>query len=247
MSKMENNNNMNDILTDADRKRFDCACGVLRYLRTLHGLTQEELAKECGLPVTTISNIERGYTNAQIATIVRLAEWFGLWEDAIVYNDFSLIVPALDRLDKPHHQTSHRLASYRLHRGKVDESVLRGEQFVEELEKRKLSGSPYAKAVTARFADDESAGFQILSFRPEGTPLYVMVVTSPPGERTKFEISQTKLAFAKYCAETQKEFRLYWIYDFIDSADPRYLTFNAETLLNQIQNTIEEEAVWKAI
>jgi hypothetical protein len=59
--------------------------------------------------------------------------------------------------------------------------------------------------------DGDGAGYDILSFNPNGSPRYVEVKTTVGNERTPFFISRNELEFAK--AE-KEHFRLFRIYDF---------------------------------
>jgi transcriptional regulator with XRE-family HTH domain len=49
----------------------------VRELRLEKGMTQEQLAEAAGLHPTFISNVERGYRNSTLSTLVRLADALG--------------------------------------------------------------------------------------------------------------------------------------------------------------------------
>ena len=52
--------------------------GLVRQLRDARGWTQEKLAREADITVTSVSNVERGATKPSAETVEKLAAAFGL-------------------------------------------------------------------------------------------------------------------------------------------------------------------------
>lgn len=52
--------------------------GLVRQLRDARGWTQEKLAREADLTVTSVSNVERGATKPSAETVEKIAAAFGL-------------------------------------------------------------------------------------------------------------------------------------------------------------------------
>ena len=52
--------------------------GLVRQLRDARGWTQEKLAREADITVTSVSNVERGATKPTAETVEKLAKAFGL-------------------------------------------------------------------------------------------------------------------------------------------------------------------------
>lgn len=66
-------------LTAEDRQAYLRAWGRwIRVLRTVRGLTQEELARQAGLPTSTIGRIERGDLTVGVASVWPLADALGV-------------------------------------------------------------------------------------------------------------------------------------------------------------------------
>jgi transcriptional regulator with XRE-family HTH domain len=52
--------------------------GLVRQLRDARGWTQEKLAREADITVTSVSNVERGATKPSAETVEKIAAAFGL-------------------------------------------------------------------------------------------------------------------------------------------------------------------------
>ncbi len=52
--------------------------GLVRQLRDARGWTQEKLAREADITVTSVSNVERGATRPTAETVEKIAKAFGL-------------------------------------------------------------------------------------------------------------------------------------------------------------------------
>src|SRR5262245_6105201 len=72
---------MPPMLSSADRMsphRPSDFGGLVRQLRDARGWTQEKLAREAEITVTSVSNVERGVTKPNAETVEKLAAAFGL-------------------------------------------------------------------------------------------------------------------------------------------------------------------------
>ncbi|MBO5552747.1 MAG: helix-turn-helix transcriptional regulator, partial [Paludibacteraceae bacterium] len=61
---------------EADAEAF-CIGELLREQRLQAGLTQKELADQVGTPVTTISRLERGYSDVSLSSIFQIFAGMG--------------------------------------------------------------------------------------------------------------------------------------------------------------------------
>ncbi len=187
------------------RPRFFSNPSLLRYLRVSRHLSQAELAKCCGNRMTAndISKAERGIFRMSTSKFVQLAEYYDVSLQAIAKNDFSSLVgrytPANDR----------ELATDRRKNAQArkDDVGTRGEDFAAKLERERLAGTGLAELVCQDYANYEYSGFDLLSFQPDSTPMYVEVKTSVGGEKF-FYLSACELDFAKYCYKHKQPYKL---------------------------------------
>lgn len=56
----------------------ECLAYWVRFHRRAHGLTQESLAQRIGIAYTRISEIERGISNPELATLCKIAKALGV-------------------------------------------------------------------------------------------------------------------------------------------------------------------------
>jgi len=56
----------------------------LKYLRKLNGLSQQTLADEMSIPRTTLGDYERGYTEPNVETLIRLANYYKVSTDELL-------------------------------------------------------------------------------------------------------------------------------------------------------------------
>lgn len=62
----------------------------LKQLRTDAGLTQQDVARLLGVERSTYVKYERGQSDPPTATLIRLADYFGVSVDYVIGRDFSL-------------------------------------------------------------------------------------------------------------------------------------------------------------
>lgn len=61
---------------------------ALKAQRKQRGLTQMELAKETGIPQSTISAWEKGVNVPNVADCIKLADFYGISVDELIGRDF---------------------------------------------------------------------------------------------------------------------------------------------------------------
>ena len=181
---------------------------VVCYLRVYLGLSQQKLAELTGLSANDICHIERG-KGVQLRTVRTLAGFFHITIDTIINNSFGAIGSVLPSLPVINEETRARRLSTN---ARKDKTGLLGEEVAAQLEREKLVGTPYAALVNPNFAYVEGAGFDILSFTPEGKHLFIEVKASRSRKNDPFSISQNELDFMYFCLENDLNYVLYRIY-----------------------------------
>ena len=171
------------------RKRFgnfQSSTSVVRYMRTRIDLSQTEVCKCSGwnFRPNDISKVERGIFNIQVGKLKKIAEFFDISIDTILKNDFRAILPVLpaDRPERHEKAKSRR----EIIQKKMDEAGELGEKIVLEMEKERLKPLGLDMFVTADYADDESAGFDIYSFTENAVPMHIEVKSSSGSDRQCF-------------------------------------------------------------
>ena len=113
-----------------------------------------------------------------------------------------------------------------------------GERWVLECEKKRLKAAgrnDLAKKVDWVANEDDSKGYDILSFDEDGTEFYIEVKTTNYGINTPFYISAFELAFSH---ENPEKYRLYRVYDFLTSAKIRIISGDVGVLNPQPTNYV---------
>jgi hypothetical protein len=105
-----------------------------------------------------------------------------------------------------------------------------GEKFVAEFERQRLTraGRPdLAKGVDHIADRNDGLGYDVQSFHPDGSPLYIEVKTTSMGERASFYLSAPELAFAEQCSHAYALYRVHsW------GTKPRVFALDAERVLS---------------
>lgn len=113
-----------------------------------------------------------------------------------------------------------------------------GERWVWECEKKRLKAAgrnDLAKKVDWVAYNDDSKGYDILSFDEDGTEFYIEVKTTNGGINTPFYISATEMAFSHV---NKEKYRLYRVYDFLTSAKIRVISGDISLLNPQPTNYV---------
>ena len=210
---------------------------VVTFLRNRFGLTKQQLAQKTHLTSNNIIRMERGKDN-YISKAIRVAAFFQVPVDAVVCNDTEAVYAALKTPITPQHRFSLQMEE----REKIRRTVGRqGEDWVYQREREKLAGTVYENAVNPNFADDLQVGFDILSFRPDGTEIYIEVKSTKHGCGEPFSLSAGELKMAKKCLAAG------WIYEvhrvYREHGITRCLIIPAAVLLKDYQIQVESYMV----
>ena len=100
----------------------------------------------------------------------------------------------------------------KVHAKRLDNG-LRGEVLVLRHEREKLAGTPYENAVDPNYALDPGFGFDLLSFTPDGKPLYIEVKATSDTGNTPFFMTANEKDFMELCRDTGRNYELHRIYD----------------------------------
>lgn len=186
---------------------------LLGYLRVRDGLSQNQLAKECGLHTNDISRFERG-RYGQTWKYRRLADFFHIKVDTLVRDDIAEIAAHTKNKLVSTHRTQEAFRKKRDIQAKVG---CAGEDIVTEAERAILAGTKFANAVNPHYAESLDSGFDIMSFTSEGEPKYIEVKTTLKSSAdTPFFMSAREIAFMNHCREKQLIYQLHRVYDLVD-------------------------------
>jgi transcriptional regulator with XRE-family HTH domain len=202
---------------------------LTRFLRIAAGMSYRDLSDQTGIPITTIENIEHGRYGLY-PTLKKLADRFGTTVDALAKSDYAAL--ARTRKEPVKIFTAHKQA-YRKRQLDRNETGDLGEQFVLELERKRLAGTPYANLVNANYSEDLQAGFDILSFTESGQPIHIEVKSTRLGNTDEpFYMSLNEKRFAEHCRDKGLDYRLYRVYGMAQKREKwKYEVYTAEELL----------------
>ena len=192
-----------------------------------YGLTQQQLADACGLKVIDVGKLERKEYGIQLSKLRTLAAHLHVSLDAIIHDRLDLALESLHTAPVIDHASKLKLQNTQLKR--LDNG-LRGEELVLAEERRKLAGTPYDNAVDPHYALDPSFGFDLLSFTPDGKPLYIEVKSTAEKTDTPFYMSAGEKAFMEFCHETGRNYEVHRVFD-IDGK-PKRVIYTLKDLLS---------------
>lgn len=183
---------------------------ILNYFRLRKNVSQKELATATKLTANDISRFERGCVLG-IHKVVALANYLHITVDALVTNDLAAAVSTLSTPVQASHRLSHALDKVRARNSELGRL---GEDWVCALETAKLEGTPYAYAVNPNYADDPDAGYDILSFTKDGTPIFIEVKTTTGTFSRKFNMTCAEVAKARQCLSSGERYEIHRVYRF---------------------------------
>ena len=201
---------------------------LVRYIRTRYGWSQAQLAHCCGLSPNDICRIERGELSIHINKFRQLATYLGIRVHDILHNDYANVLPGLGAyVRKP--GMAKRLCRIAEKRAQTGET---GEALVLRWEKEKLAGSPYENGVNGGYADDPDAGFDIISFRSDGTPIYIEVKSTVGDLDESFYLTASEKSFMEYCVANGHVYELHRVYHLSKKGRGKRVIYTGEELMS---------------
>lgn len=183
---------------------------LLNYLRCRATLSQQELAARTGLTANDISRFERG-RQIGMQKLVSLAKYLKITLDSLLTDDLSAVFHTFTQPIVPSHRFS--LRQEQLNTVKNDLGR-RGEDWVYAEELKKLDGLPYANAVNPNYADDPEAGFDIMSFERDGTPVLIEVKTTSGKAGRGFHMAAAEYQKAWACMAQGIRYEVHCVHRF---------------------------------
>lgn len=182
---------------------------IVRFLRLRNGLSQAQLAAQCGCKANDISRIERGRHSVHINTAAKLAAGLGISLDDLCRDNYAHALANID--SAPRHNPAYKRQLHRLQM-KREEIGDAGEALVARLEREKLAGTIYEHGVNECFADDQDSGFDIMSFTITGTPILIEVKSTSGEEDDFFFLSDNEYRMLQYCSLHGYRWELHRVY-----------------------------------
>lgn len=200
---------------------------VYRYLRSIRGLSRQEVADATGICALTVFSLEHGRP-ALLGSLQKLASFYGVSLDCLARNDITSAA-------KQTYATTLRggkiKSVFREKQKQCDRLGDLGEQLVLEHERERLKGTPFADAVNGSVSEDMSAGYDILSFKEDGKPVYIEVKATSYAENAPFYMSRKEYNFVQQCAEDGTEYQLHRVFDLRENGDHKVRVLRAQELL----------------
>ena len=180
---------------------------ILTYLRTSARLTLTELSKLSGVNINVLCQFGLRGSSLSIGNLKRLAAFFHVPMDALARNDCSILatLPAF-----PKGRTDAYRKRLRKNQRKKEKIGDMGEDFVAELERKKLKGTIYEGKVNTAPADDQKSVCDMLSIDLAQNKLLPIEVKSTSGsEDEPIYFSSEELGFLRCCAEDGSPYQLH--------------------------------------
>lgn len=204
---------------------------VFRYLRRMRGLSMQKVADDLGICLLTEHSLEHGAL-PRLGLLQRISNYYRVSLDALAHND---IAAAASQAFASTPCASKEKRFFREKQAHCDALGDRGEQIVVEAEKLRLEATPFSEAVSGSASEDANAGFDVLSFEEDGTPIYIEVKTTSYSEIAPFYMSRKELAFLKRCLQDGQAYQLHRVYDLDDEDRYKVRVLSAEELLRDYE------------
>ena len=180
---------------------------IVTIIRYYLGLTQVELAKRAGISFADLNEIEQGQVYGTISKFRKLAEYLHVPVHTVVTNDILSVPEKFFKKMRPaEYQPPAKSKNGTLGREGEDAAFI--------LEKNRIASVnpllskliiPCYKLHAAR------GGYDIISYKNDGTPIFIEVKTSEKGSAGEFQLTKYEFETAKKLTESGYE---YWIYYF---------------------------------
>lgn len=215
---------------------------LLRMLRLNRGMTLQELAKEIGIGTNTLCTFERGEFG-HLGSAQTLARYFGVTLNELVTDDYAslgahTVIPA---------PTFNRNRTrIRKSQEQCNDTGDRGEEYVVALERKRLAGTVFSNLVSGNPSDDLSIGFDVFSFE-DGSPMYIEVKSTLSNDpKEAFSMSAGEYEFAKTCAQTGRNFKLYRVSGMRKKQDRWHVdTYSAEDIIGMKAEVESYRMSWR--
>lgn len=179
---------------------------IVRILREYMGLTQAELAEKAGISCADANEIEQGWDYGTIDKYCKLAAFLQVPVHAIVMNDiFSIPESFFENMPPAAYLSSANSKNSQV--GREGEDTV----FAMEQERLRSVHPVLARLVIPWYKLRYLGGYDILSFRENGTPLYIEVKTSEKESAGIIQLTKHEYDTAKKLTDKGYE---YWIYYF---------------------------------
>lgn len=223
------------------RKRdYSDVSSLAKYLRLYHGYSRRMLAEACGLSQEQIFDFEHGSRGMAIGNVIRLAGFFAVDPNDLIYDQFGGAVAMLPSRSQRNKAVQKRLKQ----KQRVCDKLGRdGEAYVARLERQSLAGTAYARGVNESYADDLSAGFDIFSFTKDGRPKYIEVKATNGDVDEPFYLSMNERQFIGHCFRHNLPYELHRVYHLNDRKRAGRVIYTAAELENRFEFAISEYAV----
>ena len=209
---------------------------ALRMKRMHEGLRQIDVARQCKLTPSEISRFDRGIFNIKLEKAQRVAEFCHMQLNDLVHHNYDAVIATFKGPPKVNEALSKHFREKRELRDRVGKD---GEKLVAEQEREKLAGTPYANAVNPYFANDPSAGFDILSVTPDGELLYIEVKTTTQHDEDGFYMTAGERAFMETCFKEGKRYELRRVCNIDSLKKRRVITYTPQDLMAMTFEPVE--------
>lgn len=178
---------------------------IITILRYYLGWTQSELAERSGVAYADVNEMENKPNNGMIDKYCRLAACLHVPVHAIVMNDiFSVPETFFQEMKLPEYTSSPKTKNGRL--GRLGEE----RAFRQEQERLNPINPILAKLVISKYKLRGSRGYDIISYKDDGTPFFIEVKTSE-GNHDSPQLTKCEFETANKLTNLGYE---YWIYHY---------------------------------
>lgn len=181
---------------------------LLHDLRLRRDMSQQELAKATDLTANDISRFER-HGRIGMDKVLALADYLHITVDALLTNDFQAVFAHLTTPAFPTHRSSLQMERALT---KKCELGRQGEDWVYRQEIQKLRGTVYVNAVNPNYANELTAGYDILSYDRDGTPILIEVKTTRKDAEYRFMMSAEEYCKALECLQNGVRYEVHRVY-----------------------------------
>lgn len=206
---------------------------TLRYLRLAAGIRREELASKLGLEPDSVAAFEKGCRWMPLCDMVNLSDFFAVGCSALLNDDMQEAAASISHpIVRDDLQQKERRRLRQEYRERIGSE---GEEWVTQMERAKLAGTPYANAVNPNYADDPDSHFDILSFTPEGECVCIEVKATSGGEDVPFYMTAAEFRFLRQCIDEGRQYELHRVIYATEPALRQRFVYTAQEVLDRFE------------